>query len=51
MKRQKVLRRDRVNRALESIFDYPLAIVEAPMGYGKTTAVRDFIMAKSCPSM
>jgi LuxR family maltose regulon positive regulatory protein len=51
MKRQKVLRRDRVNRALESIFDYPLTVVEAPMGYGKTTAVRDFIMAKSCPSM
>lgn len=51
MKRQKVLRRPRVNYALESIFDYPLTIVEAPMGYGKTMAVRDFIIAKGCPSM
>lgn len=51
MKRQKVLRRARVNRVLESIFDYPLTIVEAPMGYGKTTAVRDFITAKRCPFM
>ncbi|NLK86459.1 MAG: LuxR family transcriptional regulator [Clostridiaceae bacterium] len=51
MKRQKVLRRARVNRALESIFDYPLTVVEAPMGYGKTTALRDFIMDKGCPFM
>ncbi|HNW04377.1 MAG TPA: hypothetical protein PKI76_03220 [Oscillospiraceae bacterium] len=30
-----------------SIFDYPLTIVEAPMGYGKTTAVREFLAARS----
>ena len=43
MRRRKTLRRGRVNRALKSIFEYPLTIVEAPMGYGKTTAVRDFL--------
>lgn len=32
MKRFKALKRDHVNRVLESIFDYPLTIVEAPMG-------------------
>lgn len=49
MKKFKALKRERVNRALESIFDYPLTIVEAPMGYGKTTAVREFIRAKGAP--
>jgi len=51
MKMLKILRRDRVNHVLECIFDYPLTIVEAPMGYGKTTAVRDFITAKRSPCM
>ena len=45
MKKSKTLKRERVNRALESIFEYPLTIVEAPMGYGKTTAVREFLNA------
>lgn len=40
------MRRERINRALESIFDYPLTIVEAPIGYGKTTAVREFLSTK-----
>lgn len=46
MKKQKTLRRDRVNRTLGSIFEYPLTIVEAPIGYGKTTAVREFLAQK-----
>lgn len=29
--------------AMESICDYPLTVVEAPMGYGKTTAVREYL--------
>lgn len=33
----------RIIEALEGILDYPLTIVEAPMGYGKTTAVREFL--------
>lgn len=35
--------RQRINQALAEIWDYPLTVVEAPMGYGKTTAVRNFI--------
>ena len=29
--------------ALKGVFEYPLTIVDAPMGYGKTTAVREFL--------
>ncbi len=32
---------ERLKRAISDITEYPLTIVEAPMGYGKTTAVRD----------
>lgn len=49
MKKVKALKRERVNRALESIFDYPMTIVEAPIGYGKTTAVREFLALKGTP--
>jgi len=49
MKKIKALKRERVNRALESIFNYPMTIVEAPMGFGKTTAVREFLVAKDTP--
>jgi len=34
---------------LESIFDHPMTIVEAPIGYGKTTAVREFLALKGTP--
>lgn len=37
------LKRERINDRLAEIYDYPLTIVEAPMGYGKTTAVRNFL--------
>lgn len=43
MKKLKALKRGRVNRALESMFNYPMTVVEAPIGYGKTTAVREFL--------
>ncbi|MEA4938743.1 MAG: LuxR family transcriptional regulator, partial [Christensenella sp.] len=49
MKVGKTLKRSRVNRALASIFDYPLTIVEAPIGYGKTTAVREFLASAKVP--
>ena len=32
---------ERITNAMRQIPDYPLTIVEAPMGYGKTTAVRE----------
>ena len=31
------------------IFDHPLTIVEAPMGYGKTTAIREFLSNSPSP--
>lgn len=34
---------DRITQAMGEILDYPLTVVEAPMGYGKTTAVRESI--------
>ena len=34
---------ERITAAMKSIFDYPLTIVEAPMGYGKTTAVKEHL--------
>lgn len=49
MKKLKALKRTRINHALESIFSYPLTIVEAPIGYGKTTAVRGFLTDKGNP--
>jgi len=49
MKKRKTLKRERINCELTSIFKYPLTIVEAPMGYGKTTAVRDFLTLKGVP--
>lgn len=33
----------RITRALEGILDHPLTIIEAPMGYGKTTSVREYL--------
>lgn len=49
MKKRKTLKRERVNRVLDSIFNYALTIVEAPIGYGKTTAVREFLSTKANP--
>ncbi|MDA8337511.1 MAG: LuxR C-terminal-related transcriptional regulator [Peptococcaceae bacterium] len=46
MKRQEILNRERVNSILSVIYDYPLTIVEAPMGFGKTTAVRSFFASR-----
>lgn len=43
MKNMKFLDRPRVNAALSAVYDYPLTILEAPMGYGKTSAVKIFI--------
>jgi len=34
----------RITESVGKIFDYPLIIAEAPMGYGKTTAVREHII-------
>lgn len=34
---------ERITKAVKEIADYPLSIVEAPMGYGKTTAIRELL--------
>lgn len=34
---------ERIIEAMKGIFDYPLTIVEAPMGYGKTTAAKEYL--------
>ncbi|TGE39442.1 helix-turn-helix transcriptional regulator [Desulfosporosinus fructosivorans] len=36
---------ERITEAMGRIFDHPLTIVEAPMGYGKTTAVREHLIS------
>jgi len=33
---------ERIKNSMSRVLDYPLTIVEAPMGYGKTTAVREY---------
>ncbi len=38
-----IYKRKQLNQALEAIWQYPLTVVEAPMGYGKTTAVKQFL--------
>jgi LuxR family maltose regulon positive regulatory protein len=35
--------RKSVVQALSNIWEYPLTVVEAPMGYGKTTAVKEYL--------
>ncbi len=35
--------RKSLNRFLQGVWEYPLTVVQAPMGYGKTTAVREFL--------
>jgi LuxR family maltose regulon positive regulatory protein len=41
--------RPRVVRLLARALDAPLTLVDAPTGYGKTTAVRDFLAAGALP--
>ncbi|MGE5578984.1 MAG: LuxR C-terminal-related transcriptional regulator [Bacillota bacterium] len=43
MQKTKALFRGRVDREFEAILNYPMTVVSAPMGYGKTTAVRQFL--------
>ncbi len=38
----KALIRGRIDREFEAIPNYPMTVVAAPMGYGKTTAIRQF---------
>lgn len=42
----KILNRNRVNNKLAEIFTMPLFFVSAPIGYGKTTLVKNFLKGK-----
>ena len=46
MLQDKTLKRERIEEALGKLFIFPLTIVSATMGYGKTTAVRSFLNAQ-----
>lgn len=46
LRKAKIMRRKRVEGELNNLFDYPLTIVSATMGYGKTTAVRTYLSRK-----
>ncbi|HWR39268.1 MAG TPA: helix-turn-helix transcriptional regulator, partial [Patescibacteria group bacterium] len=36
-----------VNQNLDKIWEFPMTVVEAPMGYGKTTAVKEYLQTKN----
>jgi len=38
--------RKKIRLAMNRIWEYPLTVVEAPMGYGKTTAVKEYLTDK-----
>ncbi len=44
----KILRRERIDQMLEGIFHHPLVVVTAPMGYGKSMAVQEYLKDKEC---
>ncbi|MDD3167836.1 MAG: LuxR C-terminal-related transcriptional regulator [Eubacteriales bacterium] len=46
MRNTRFLERTRINEVLSAVYNYPLTILESPMGYGKTTAVKQFIEAE-----
>lgn len=49
MESSKILKRKRIDCILSKVYDYPLTIVEAPMGFGKTTAVKEFLQSEKNP--
>jgi len=34
---------DKLRKKMKELFKYPCTLIEAPMGYGKTTAIREFL--------
>ncbi len=38
-----IYKREKLMQTLGTIWEYPLTVIEAPMGYGKTTAVKEFL--------
>lgn len=46
MRKAELLRRKHLDGILSVLYDYPLTVIEAPIGFGKTTAVRSFLKAE-----
>ncbi len=46
MKNAKILRRKRIEKELDILFDFPLTIVSATMGMEKTTTLRTYLSHK-----
>ena len=46
MKNSKTLSRERINQSFNDVFNYPLTILSASMGYGKTTGMQTFLKSK-----
>ena len=42
---------NRLRRSLAVIPGFPLTVLEAPMGFGKTSAIREFLRASSLPAV
>jgi LuxR family maltose regulon positive regulatory protein len=42
------IERHRLYLELKNIFEYPFSLIEAPIGYGKTTAIKDFLNFVEC---
>ncbi len=43
LKQQQILKREQIRSELEHILEYPLTVAVAAMGYGKTTAAKEFL--------
>lgn len=41
--RQRILRREHINKEFNKVFDFPLTVAVAAMGYGKTTSAKSFL--------
>lgn len=48
-KRSRVLQRERVNQILKRSLDYPITILKAGTGYGKSTAILSFLDRQDLP--
>lgn len=51
MRGSRILSRTRVNRQLDQIFSHPLTVIRAPMGFGKTTAMREYLREQGMDSI
>ena len=43
MRSSRIMQRARIEKELDNLFNYPLTIVSATMGYGKTTTVKSYL--------